>query len=78
MVCVRVPRSHRRMHRGMPAGGVHQHAPGDMLIHLPCPQLWTALQRFDPLPNLPHLQVPAWNDACLKRCTSECARGRTF
>ena len=23
-------------------------------------------------------QVPAWNDACLKRCTSECTRGRTF
>ena len=23
----------------------------------------------------PH-QVPAWNDACLKRCTTECTRGR--
>ena len=23
-------------------------------------------------------QVPAWNDACLKRCTTECTRGRTF
>ena len=22
-------------------------------------------------------QVPAWNDACLKRCATECARGRT-
>ena len=21
-------------------------------------------------------QVPAWNDACLKRCTTECLRGR--
>ena len=21
-------------------------------------------------------QVPAWNDACLRKCTSECARGR--
>lgn len=21
-------------------------------------------------------QVPAWNDACLKRCTTECTRGR--
>ena len=21
-------------------------------------------------------QVPAWNDACLKRCATECARGR--
>jgi len=21
-------------------------------------------------------QVPAWNDACLKRCTAECLRGR--
>jgi len=23
-------------------------------------------------------QVPAWNDACLKRCTAECMRGRSF
>ena len=22
-------------------------------------------------------QVPAWNDQCLKRCASECAKGRT-
>eukprot|EP00884_Botryococcus_braunii_P014645 jgi/Botrbrau1/23181/Bobra.0041s0031.1 len=22
-------------------------------------------------------QVPAWNDACLKRCTAECMKGRT-
>ncbi|WIA12841.1 hypothetical protein OEZ85_006468 [Tetradesmus obliquus] len=25
--------------------------------------------------SVPH-QVPAWNDACLKRCTAECMKGR--
>lgn len=25
--------------------------------------------------SIPH-QVPAWNDACLKRCTAECLKGR--
>eukprot|EP00878_Enallax_costatus_P004692 GHUV01004940.1.p2 GENE.GHUV01004940.1~~GHUV01004940.1.p2 ORF type:complete len:121 (+),score=18.21 GHUV01004940.1:104-466(+) len=25
--------------------------------------------------SIPH-QVPAWNEACLKRCTAECMKGR--
>jgi hypothetical protein len=78
--------SHGCMHRGVPARGVPEHAPGTVASPLVEPPAGGSLRAAaaadaaltpDVTLSPPCAQVPAWNDACLKRCTLECHRGRT-
>ena len=73
-VCERVCASHRLLRR---MGGLSRDATPSSCITVCGPVQEDACAEACQRAVCASLhQVPAWNDACLKRCTTECTRGR--